>query len=134
MTLRIAALLFFAALPLAHAEDEAPSPQTLCTTHADALLGALDEARWDAATTDFDATLRARYTAAKLKQDYEALPAKLGKAVGRGRPHTAEMGGHPVVMTPLIFERGLLTAEVRCDGAGAVSDFRLETTQVMGTP
>ena len=134
MTLRIAALLFFAALPLAHAEDEAPSPQTLCTTHADALLGALDEARWDAATTDFDAALRARYTAAKLKQDYEALPAKLGKAVGRGRPHTAEMGGHPVVMTPLIFERGLLTAEVRCDGAGAVSDFRLETTQVMGTP
>jgi len=134
MTLRIAALLFFAALPLAHAEDEAPSPQTLCTTHADALLGALDEARWDAATTDFDATLRARYTAAKLKQDYEALPAKLGKAVGRGRPHTAEMGGHPVVMTPLIFERGLLTAEVRCDGAGTVSDFRLETTQVMGTP
>jgi len=134
MTLRIAALLFFAALPLAHAEDEAPSPQTLCTTHADALLGALDEARWDAATTDFDASLRARYTAAKLKQDYEALPAKLGKAVGRGRPHTAEMGGHPVVMTPLIFERGLLTAEVRCDGAGAVSDFRLETTQVMGTP
>ncbi len=134
MTLRIAALLFFAAVSLAHAEDEAPSPQTLCTTHADALLGALDEARWDAATTDFDATLRARYTAAKLKQDYEALPAKLGKAVGRGRPHTAEMGGHPVVMTPLIFERGLLTAEVRCDGAGAVSDFRLETTQVMGTP
>jgi hypothetical protein len=134
MTLRIAALLFFAAVSLAHAEDEAPSPQTLCATHADALLGALDEARWDAATTDFDATLRARYTAAKLKQDYEALPAKLGKAVGRGRPHTAEMGGHPVVMTPLIFERGLLTAEVRCDGAGAVSDFRLETTQVMGTP
>ena len=134
MTLRIAALLFFATVSLAHAEDEAPSPQTLCATHADALLGALDEARWDAATTDFDATLRARYTAAKLKQDYEALPAKLGKAVGRGRPHTAEMGGHPVVMTPLIFERGLLTAEVRCDGAGAVSDFRLETTQVMGTP
>ena len=134
MTLRIAALLFSTALSLAHAEDEAPSPQTLCATHADALLGALDEARWDAATTDFDAALRARYTAAKLKQDYEALPAKLGKAVGRGRPHTAEMGGHPVVMTPLIFERGLLTAEVRCDGAGAVSDFRLETTQVMGTP
>jgi len=134
MTLRIAALLFFAALPLAHAEDEAPSPQTLCTTHADALLGALDEARWDAATTDFDAALRARYTAVKLRQDYEALPAKLGKAIGRGRPHTAEMGGHPVVMTPLIFERGLLTAEVRCDGAGAVIDFRFETTQVMGTP
>jgi hypothetical protein len=134
MTIRLASLLLLAALPLAHAEDEAPSPQTLCATHADALLAALDQARWDAATSDFDTALRARYTAAKLRQDYEALPAKLGKAMGRGRPHTAEMSGHPVVMTPLIFEHGLSTAEVRCDGAGAVSDFRLETTQVMGTP
>ncbi len=134
MTIRLASLLLLAALPLAHAEDEAPSPQTLCTMHADALLVALDEARWDAATTDFDAALRARYTPVKLRQDYEALPAKLGKVVGRGRPHTAEMSGHPVVMTPLIFERGLSTAEIRCDGAGAVSDFKLETTQVMSTP
>jgi hypothetical protein len=134
MTLRLASLLFFAALPLAHAEDEAPSPQMLCTTHADALLGALGESHWDAATIDFDATLRARYTAAKLEQDYEALPAKLGKLVGRGRPHMGEMGGHPVVMTPLIFEHGLSTAEIHCDGAGAISDLKLETTQVMGTP
>jgi hypothetical protein len=134
MTLRLATLLLLAALPLAHAETEAPSPQMLCTTHADTLLVALDEARWDAATTDFDSALRARYTPAKLKQDYEALPAKLGKAMGRGRAHTAELNGHPVVMTPLIFEHGLSTAEVRCDGAGTVADFKLETTQVMGTP
>jgi hypothetical protein len=134
MTIRLASLILLAVLPLAHAEDDAPSAQTLCTTHADALLGALDAARWDAATVDFDPALRARFTAAKLRQDYEALPAKLGKAIGRGRPHTAEMSGHPVVMTPLIFERGLATAEVRCDGSGRVSDFRLETTQAMGTP
>ncbi|HEY6985528.1 MAG TPA: hypothetical protein VH375_05565 [Rhodanobacteraceae bacterium] len=125
-------LLF--AVPLASAEDDAPSAQTLCATHADALLGALDEAHYDAATADFDATLRARSTPAQLKQDYEALPARLGKALGRGRPHTAEVSGHPVVMTPLIFEHGLATAEVRCDSAGAVSDFKLETTEVMGTP
>lgn len=134
MTIRRAALMLLAALPVAHAEDEAPSPQTLCSAHADALLVALEEARWDAATTDFDAALRTRYAPAKLEQDYKALPAKLGTFMGRGRPHAAEMGGHPVVMTPLIFERGLSTAEVRCDGAGAVSDLRLETTQVMGTP
>ena len=134
MTIRLASLLFFAALPLAHAEDEAPSPQTLCSAHADALLVALEEARWEAATTDFDAALRARYTPAKLKQDYEALPAKLGKAMGRGRAHAGEMGGHPAVMTALIYEHGLSTAEIRCDGAGAVSDFKLETTQTMGTP
>jgi hypothetical protein len=134
MTLRIASLLLLAAFPLAHAQDDAPSPQTLCATHADALLVALEESRWDAATNDFDAALRARYTTAKLRQDYEALPAKLGKTMGRGRPHSAEIGGHPVVMTPLIFEHGLSTAEVRCDGTGAVSDFKLETTQTMGTP
>ena len=134
MTPRLASLALLAALPLAHAEDDVPSPQTLCATHADALLGALDEARWDAATTDFDVALRARYTPAKLQQDYEALPAKLGKFMGRGRPHAAEVNGHPVVMLPLIFERGLSTAEIRCDGAGAVADFRLETTQAMGTP
>ncbi|MET0230107.1 MAG: hypothetical protein ABW186_04155 [Rhodanobacteraceae bacterium] len=134
MTIRLAFLLLLAPLPLAHAQDEAPSPQTLCATHADALLVALEEARWEAAAADFDAALRTRYTPAKLQQDYEALPAKLGKAMGRGRAHTAELSGHPVVMTALIFERGLSTAEVRCDGAGAVSDFRLETTQVMGTP
>lgn len=134
MTIRLLPLLLLAAMPPANADQESPSAQTLCTTHADALLGALDEARYEAATTDFDATLRARYTAAKLKQVYEELPARLGKPVGRGRPHTADIGGHAVVMTPLIFERGTSTAEVRCDAAGAVTDFRLETTQVMGTP
>jgi hypothetical protein len=134
MTIRLASLLLLAALPLAHAADEAPSAQTLCATHADALLAAIDEARWDAATIDFDAALRTRYPAAKLRQDYEALPAKLGKAIGRGRPHAAEIGGHPVVMTPLVFERGLSTAEIRCDGEGAISDLKLETTQTMDTP
>jgi hypothetical protein len=37
-------------------------------------------------------------------------------------------------MAPLIFERGTVTAEVRCDGAGAVSDLRLLPTQAMDVP
>jgi len=134
MTIRLLPLLLLSALPLANAEDDAPSAQTLCARHADALLDALDEAHYDAATTDFDAALRTRYTAAKLKVDSEALPAKLGAAMGRGRQHIAETGGHPVVMTPLIYERGTVTAEVRCDGGGAISDLRLDVTQSTATP
>ena len=134
MTIRLLPPLLLCALPLANAQDDAPSAQTLCARHTDALLGALDEAQYDAATTDFDAALRTRYTVARLRLDYEALPVKLGKAMGSGRPHIAETGGHPVVMTPLIFERGTVTAEVHCDADGAISDLRLAVTQSMAAP
>jgi hypothetical protein len=119
------------ATPL-HAEP--PSPRVLCDEHANALFAALDEGRYEAATSDFDDALRARYPATKVRQDYESLPAKYGKPLGRGRPHDGDIGGHGVVMAPLIFERGTVTAEVRCDGAGAVSDLRLLPTQAMDVP
>jgi hypothetical protein len=45
-----------------------------------------------------------------------------------------DMAGHTVVMAPLIFERGTVTAEVHCAGDGAVSDLRLSPTQVMSKP
>src|SRR5689334_6520211 len=132
MRLAIVAALAFA-VPAAHAEDAA-SPRALCAAHADALLGALGEANYDAATTDFDDALRARYTPAKLRQDYEWLPSNYGKVLGRGRPHIAEINGHTVVMTPLIFENGTFSVEVRCDGAGAITDLKLAPTQAMGQP
>lgn len=134
MPTRLLALALLFAAPL-HAQTPAnASVHGICDAHADALLGALDEAHYDAATTDFDATLRARYPAARLRQDYEALPASYGKMLGRGRPHTGDVGGHTVVMAPLIFERGTLTAEIHCDADGAVSDLRLTPTQVMSKP
>jgi hypothetical protein len=37
-------------------------------------------------------------------------------------------------MVPLIFERGTVTAEIRCDAAGAISDLRLLPTQAMDAP
>jgi len=142
-------LVFLAGAVLApaatHAQTQAPADQggtppanlsvhALCDAHANALFGALDGADYAAASADFDAALRTRYTAAKLKQDYEALPATYGKMLGRGRPHTGDMAGHTVVMAPLIFERGTVTAEVHCGGDGAVSDLRLLPTQVMSKP
>jgi hypothetical protein len=109
----------------------APSVHALCEAHADALFGALDEAHYDTATTDFDAALRARDPASKLRQDYESLPSKYGKRLGRGRSHVGDVSGHAVVMIPLIFERGTLTAEVHCGPDGSITDFRLLPTQVM---
>ena len=125
-------LLLLAALP-AYAQTDG-SVHSLCDAHANALFDALGDARYDAATADFDATLRARYPAASLRKDYEALPSSYGKLLGRGRPHLGDVGGHTVVMAPLIFERGTVTAEVHCDGEGAVSEVRLEPTQVMSKP
>lgn len=134
LRLAIAAILALA-FPFANAQDDnQASPHKLCETHADALLSALGEAKYDAATGDFDDALRARYTPEKLKQDYEWLPSNYGNALGRGRPHSAEINGHTVVMTPLIFEHGTITVDVRCDGAGAVTDLRLLPTQAMGQP
>ena len=139
MSIRLFPIVLLAAIGLVRAEPPADAPanvsvHALCDSHAEAVLNALDSGRYDTATADFDAPLRERYPAAKLKQDYEALPATYGKMLGRGRPHTGDIGGHAVVMAPLIFERGTLTAEVHCGADGAVSDLRLEPTQVMTKP
>jgi hypothetical protein len=129
----LAALLFLVASASAEDANEA-SPHALCEAHADAMLSALGEAKYDAAMTDFDAALRARYTAGKLKQDYEWLPSNYGKVLGRGRPHVGEINGRTVVMTPLIFANGTATVDVRCDGAGTITDLRLLPTQAVGQP
>jgi hypothetical protein len=133
--MRLAILAALAFVPAANAEDATEaSPHALCETRADALLTALGEAQYDAATANFDDALRTRYTPAKLKQDYEWLPSNYGKVLGRGRMHSAEISGRTVVMTPLIFEHGTFSVEVRCDGAGAIADLKLSPTQAMGQP
>jgi len=130
-------MAFVLAGPTGSAAAQSPanvSVHALCDAHAGTLFDALDNASYDAATADFDAALRERYPPAKLKQDYEALPSAYGKMLGRGRPHTGDVGGHTVVMAPLIFERGTVTAEIHCGADGSVSDLRLQPTQVMTKP
>lgn len=134
LRLAISAAVALAFAPV-HAQDaNEASPHALCEAHAEAMLTALGEAKYDAAMADFDAALRARYPASKLKQDYEWLPSNYGKVRGRGRAHSAEINGRTVVMTPLIFENGTATVDVHCDGAGAITDLRLLPTQAMGQP
>jgi len=134
--MRIAWPLLLLAVSLSvRAEDGVPATtHALCDTHAAEIFDALDASTYDKATAPFDAPLRERYPASKLKADYEALPSKYGKLIGRGRPHVGDVSGHTVVMAPLIFEHGTLTAEVHCGSDGGVSDFRLLPTQVMTHP
>jgi hypothetical protein len=127
------------ALSLASASLQAQAtpdatPHALCDARANALFDALGAEDYEAATADFDAALRARYPAAKIRQDYAALSAAIGRPLGRGRPHSSEVAEQIVVMVPLIFERGTLTAEVHCNADGGISDFRLEATQAMSRP
>jgi len=133
LRLAIAAIVL-CALPARAQDASGASPHALCETHADAMLTALGEAKYDAAAAHFDDSLRTRYTPAKLKQDYEWLPSNYGKVLGRGRQHSAEIDGRTVVMTPLIYENGTSTIEVRCDAAGAISELKLLPTQAMGQP
>ncbi|HJT98493.1 MAG TPA: hypothetical protein VJ696_09280 [Rhodanobacteraceae bacterium] len=130
MRIRLALLVSLASASFAIAAHAS----VLCETHANALFGALDEANYDAAAADFDDALRARYPASKLRADYEALPATYGKLLGRGRLHAGDVSDRTIVMAPLIFERGTLTAEVHCEADGRISDLRLEPTQVMDHP
>jgi hypothetical protein len=134
-----AIFLFAAVHAIALAADDdgtslEASVHARCDAHTQSLFDAIDQADYAGATALFDAPLRERYTAEKLKQDVEAMPATYGKMLGRGRPHTGDMNGHTVVMAPLIFERGTVTAEIHCASDGTVSDFRLAPTQVMSKP
>ena len=42
--------------------------------------------------------------------------------------------GGAVVMAPMIFERGTVTAEVHCGADGAITDVKLQPTQSMDSP
>jgi hypothetical protein len=136
MPIRLLTIAFLLAAPIGFVAAQSPnaSAHALCDAHAGTLFDALDSANYDNATADFDAALRERYPPAKLKHDYEALPSTYGKMLGRGRPHTGDVGGRTVVMAPLIFERGTITAEIHCGAEGSVSDLRLSPTQVMTKP
>jgi hypothetical protein len=111
-----------------------PEEHAACESHANALFDALDAGEFDKARDDFDAALVARMPSTQLRDDYAALPTKLGRMMGRGRPHVGDMAGRAVVMAPMIFERGTVTAEVHCDAEGKISDVRLQPTQSMESP
>lgn len=132
MPIRPLPLVLALSFSAAHAQtSDDVSPHALCAKRADALLTALGEADYALAAADFDAALRARYPAATLEQDYTSLPSKYGPLLGRGRPHVGDVAHQAVVMTPLIFAHGTLSAEVHCNADGSVSDVRLAPAQVM---
>jgi len=97
------------------------SPQDACRARAAEILAALKKSDYAAATTHFDARLRAGLSAAKLEQVWhDLLPAQFGAfdhaADATARDHDAGI----LVETPLKFANGWLNMRVACDEDGEV--------------
>lgn len=96
-----------------------------CTHLSNALLDALDKGDYQAATTNFDSTMRTRLGQQKLRAAWQDIGAQLGPPEARSTPHSFMFQGSPVVTTPMRFAKGGLTAQVACDAAGQIAGFYL---------
>ncbi len=123
-----------AAASSATAEDSgasAPTPSALCSARLERLLDALAAADEAAVARELPEPLRQRRSAAALRRDYDALAARYGAVLGRGRTHVGAVGEGVVALVPLVYERGTSTAEARCGADGALVDASLSPTQSM---
>lgn len=89
------------------------------------LLDALDAGRWEDARRDFDDTLRVALDAERLRQTWQALPAQLGAASGRGPTHPEQVNGMPALVTPLHYALTSLDALITFDAEDRINGFRL---------
>lgn len=144
-TLILAVLL--ATLPaaaIANAPADTARPHPAASAHANAVVGQADAARIEAcarvastlvtnlskgdfkgATSDFDASMTAKLGADKLGAVWQQVSQQFGKLEGRGAMQNAMFSGDVVVLLPLRFEKGALSAQVACDAAGKIAGFFL---------
>ena len=87
------------------------------------LLDHLDAGRYAQAEAMFDARMAADVPAAKLEAVWEALPAQVGAATGRGAPTVATQAGIAVASVPLHHEKTEMVARIAVDAQGRVSGF-----------
>ncbi len=93
-----------------------------CESRSNALLDAAQKGDFATATKDFDAKMRGALPAAKFKDTWASL-AQFGNLQARGQPHPGKGEGYFVVMTPLIFDKGNLVAQVACGSDGLIAGF-----------
>jgi uncharacterized protein len=113
MSLRLLTLgaLLATAIP-ALAED--------CSSRAEAILLALDEGRFEDASTHFDARMSAALPAGQLGQVWNSLPAQVGARKSRGELIAGSQGGNATATIPLEFEQMWLSLYIACDAEGKV--------------
>ncbi|HJR13359.1 MAG TPA: DUF3887 domain-containing protein [Rhodanobacteraceae bacterium] len=96
-----------------------------CTTTTNTLINHLEKGDFTAATSSFDATMKANLGAGKLGQFWKQVASQVGTLQGRGAPQNMMYEGHAVITLPLHFEKGDANAQVACDVDGKVAGFFL---------
>lgn len=99
-----------------------------CTAATNTLIGNLEKGDTNAATADFDSTMKASLDASKLGQVWQQIGSQVGKLEKRGTPQNMMYGGLVVVLLPLHFQKADLNAQVACDTSGKIAGFFLRPT------
>lgn len=103
---------------------------TSCESRSTRLLDAAQKGDFATATKDFDAKMRGAMPTPKFKETWGQL-AQFGTLQARGQSHPAKGEGYFIVMTPLIFEKATLVAQVACGSDGRVAGFHVKPLSVL---
>ncbi|MET0225315.1 MAG: DUF3887 domain-containing protein, partial [Dokdonella sp.] len=93
-----------------------------CESRSNALLDAAQKGDFATAAKGFDAKMRGAMPPEKFKETWSSL-AQFGNLQARGQPHPGKGEGYFVVMTPLIFDKADLVAQVACGSDGLIAGF-----------
>lgn len=96
-----------------------------CTIAANKLLDNLDKGNAKAATANFNATMQANLSAAKLAEAWRQVTLRMGSLQSRGTPQNAIYQDHTFATVPLHFKNVELNAQVVCDTDGKIAGFFL---------
>ncbi|WP_266159356.1 DUF3887 domain-containing protein [Dyella silvatica] len=107
----------------AHAADN--DGDAVCQTLSTHLLDALDHGDFSAATTDFDARMKAGLSSDTLSKVWLSVPQQFGARGEREPAQTAQVAGSTLVTTSLHYGSSLIDARVACDASGKISGFHI---------
>jgi hypothetical protein len=96
-----------------------------CESRSKNLLDSAQKGDFAAASKDFDAKMRGAMPAPKFKETWGQL-AQFGALQARGQSHPAKGEGYFIVMTPLIFEKATLVAQIACGSDGRIAGFHVK--------
>ncbi|HEY0180671.1 MAG TPA: DUF3887 domain-containing protein [Dokdonella sp.] len=105
-----------------------------CESRAKSLLDAAEKGDFDTAARDFDAKMRSAAPPDKLRSIWDALATQFGTLQARGQSHPGQGEGYYLVMTPLIYEKATLVAQVACGSDGLIAGFYVKPLSAVQNP
>lgn len=96
-----------------------------CTIAANTLIDNLEKGDPEAASADFDATMKTKLGTDKLAEVWRRIGLQMGTLQSRGAPQNAIYQDHTFITIPLHFKNRDLIAQVVCDVDGKVAGFFL---------